>query len=76
MIAASIAKPRNVKATHQGMMRSEENTGATQVEQAHTVGWRLDSCLKRVRTGAGAECFSVAEEASHADRRTTTPEKP
>jgi hypothetical protein len=57
--------------------RSENNTDAIQVEQAHITGWSVDPRgLNRARTGARAECFSLAEEAPHADRRTTTPERP
>ena len=56
--------------------RSEKKTGAIQVEQAHTVGWRAGpNGLKRVRAGAGAECFSLAEETPHAVTRARTAEK-
>ena len=56
-------------------MRSEKQNGAIQMEQAHTVGGSAGrNSLKRVRTGAGAECFSLAEETAHAIRRTKTAE--
>ena len=59
-----------------GDARSEKKSGAIQVGQAHTVGWSAGhNSLKRIRTGAGAECFSLAEETPHAVRRTRTAEK-
>src|SRR5206468_1667524 len=65
-------KPRQ----RRGDARSEKKSGAIQVGQAHTVGWSAGhNSLKRVRTGAGAECFSLAEETPHAVRRTRTPKK-
>ncbi len=55
---------------------SEKKTGGIQVGQAHTVGWSAGpNGLKCFRTGAGAECFSVAEETPHAVPRTRTAEK-
>ncbi len=46
---------------------SEKKTGGIQAGQAHTVGWSAGlNGLKRCRTGAGTECFSVAEETAHA----------
>jgi hypothetical protein len=57
-------------------VHSEQKTGAIKVEQAHTVGRSAGrNSLKRVRTGAGAECFSLAEEKPHAGRTTRTAEK-
>jgi hypothetical protein len=65
-------KPRQ----RRGDSRSEKKTGAIQVGQAHTVGWSAGhNGLKRVRTGAGAECFSLAEETPHSVRRMRTAEK-
>ena len=59
-----------------GDTRSEKKTGAMQVGQAHTLGWSAGhNSLKRVGTGVGAECFSLAEENPYPVRTTRTAEK-
>ena len=59
-----------------GDARSDKKTGAIQVVHAHSIGWSAGhNSLTHVRTGAGAECFSLAEETPHAVRRTRTAEK-